>query len=162
MRSSSQIQRVSRVGYMAGYGFWVVGILGVIALVCAFCSTARSEETQAEVSKPIPTKLDHIWTVSKWCGYPAAVVDAYTTSRGISRGYVESGRLDNVLIPRDRPMLAARSGLLVAEAWGINTVLGYAYKKCGKDKLCKVVVIGARGYFTGMSIRNSIHNMGMK
>jgi hypothetical protein len=109
-------------------------------------------------SKPY-TKTDAVWAIAKPLGFAAAQVDAWSTSRQIKRGYVESRTLDNLLIRQDDPALGSRSALQHGENYVINLVLQLAYNKCGPSKLCKWTVIGARGYFTGRSAVSAVHNL---
>jgi hypothetical protein len=108
-------------------------------------------------SKP-HTTTDKIWSVTKPFGFVVGEIDAYTTAQQIKRGYVESNPMDNLLIPRDKPALLARSGLGHAENYGINLLLQVAYGRCGPSKFCKWTVIGTRGFFIGRGIVSIMHN----
>jgi hypothetical protein len=109
-------------------------------------------------SKPY-TKTDAVWATVKPLGFVAAELDAWSTSRQIRRGYVESSAMDNMLIKRDDPALGGRSAIQHGENYAINLVLQFAYNKCGSSKLCKWSVIGARGYFIGRSAASTAHNL---
>lgn len=134
-----------------------------VLLAIPYCSIAQEKKDfkllllSPYYSKP-HSRTDMVWSFSKPLGFAAAEADAYTTAREIKRGYVESNPLDNMIIPKDQPAIWSRSALLSGEAYGINLILQYAYGKCGTSKLCKWTVIGARGYFTGMSVANAVHN----
>ncbi len=105
------------------------------------------------------SRTDFVWEISKPIAFIAGEFDAYTTAQQIRRGYVESNPLDNLMIRRDDPALASRSVLHHGENYAINSILQFAYYKCGPSRLCKWTVIGARSYFTGLNIAGTVHNL---
>ena len=140
----------------------IVGILFLLALpnICSAQgnSTDRFSLYSPYWSKP-QTKTDIVWSVVKPLGFVAAEFDAWSTSREIKRGYVESNPMDNMLIQRNDPAFGSRSALQHSEAYAISFVLQLAYNKCGTSKLCRWSVIGARSYFIGRSAASTAHNM---
>lgn len=133
-------------------------LLASIGAAFLFAGIAQAQ-TSALWERPY-CKLDTVWQVSKFAALGAAQADAITTARAIDRGYVEASPLVNFMIPKDRPAYSARTARYVGEAYLINYIFNRLYKACD-SRLCRITAIAGRGVFTGMSIKNSVHNQGL-
>jgi len=106
------------------------------------------------------TKTDRVWNFAKQSAFVVGALDAHSTSFAISRGWYESNRYVNAVVPEDAPAFGRR--LLFEEGFHLvaNLALEYAYRHCSgtskASKVCKWTAIGARGVFTGINIRSTV------
>jgi hypothetical protein len=133
----------------------------VVSLSCPVLAQERSGLTHTLLSPysiAPQTKTDIVWSIVKPIGFIATELDAISTTNAIKRGYVEANPLFNLIIPRNQPALSSRSLLMHGQTYAINMGFQYAYNKCGPSRFCKWTMIGARTFFTGMSITAALHN----